>query len=116
MRSDLGKIADIANMIAISIGVNVVKDHFSPRNGLDAFESLQDRAAIVSAPAKVINLTATRSFDERLDKSSHIYRMYIVSNLLTFISVNSVLLAFEVAFYEVAEETMQFNTRVVRPC
>src|SRR5260370_36499045 len=66
------------------------------------------------AAAKIVDFAESWSLDEALYKLGHIVRMNIIPYLFSLITVNFVGLAFEIATDQVAEKTVQLDSRVIR--
>src|SRR5689334_15285154 len=114
MGVDFTQITVIADVIASSMLFNVNKFLLYPRNILRQIECLQDRTGVLFAPAKIVNFRASRRQVELVDKRSHVLRMNVVAHLFSLITVNVVLPAFDVAFDEVTEKSMQLDAGMLR--
>ena len=96
------QIADIANMIAFTILIDILVLHLLPRNSLNHVEGLKNGATIPAASAQIVHFAASRILNEGVNESRDIKRVNIVSYLFSFISKDAVLLALQIAFDEIA--------------
>ncbi len=106
MRRHFLQVADVANMISFAILLHIFMQHCLPRNSLNHVEGLKDGAAIPAATAQIIHFSASWAPDERVNESRDIERVNIVPHLFSFISKDAVLLALQIALYEIAQKTM----------
>jgi len=96
-----GEIGNIADVIPFPIFVDVGGEHFLARQFFNSSKGLQDRAAVGTASAEIIDFARAWVFKKRGDKASHIERVDVVPDLLALVSVHVVGLALEIAFHEV---------------
>ena len=114
MAAHFAEIAVIANMIADSILVEVAVDLSLPGEFFGNPEGLENRGGVRFAAAEIVDLADARSSDESGHETRDIERVNVVANLFSFVSENFVLTTLQIAFHEVAEETMELDSRVIR--
>ena len=110
----LSQVTVIADVVACPVLVHVGMDLRFARDGLCDLEGFQNGAGVPFAAAEVVDLPDTGCTEEAVDESGHIPGVYVVSDLLTLVSEYMILAAFEIALYQIAEETMEFDARMVR--
>jgi len=66
-------------------------------------------------PREVVNFAAARRPVKLKHETRHVRGMDVVAHLLALVAVNLVFAAFEVAFHQIAEETVQLDARMVGP-
>src|SRR5262245_25061953 len=103
-------------MVTFTIHVHILPAHRFFSNGGYLVECLQDRNAVFPAAADIVDLTATRVLEKRVNESCNVERMDVVSYLLTLVTVYLVQPAILVAFHEITEKTVQFNAAVIGTC
>jgi hypothetical protein len=108
-----GEIGNVADMISFPVFIDVGGEHFLARKFFDSGKGLKNGAAVASASAEIIDLARARFFKKCGDKTGHIQRVDIVTDLLALVSVHVVGLALEIAFHEVGEKSVEFDPAVV---
>ena len=88
MRLHFGQIADVTDVIALAISVDVLPDHLLAGHLFGESERLKDGTTVATTSTEVVNLTATRRFDEAFDEAHDISGMNVVADLLAFVAVN----------------------------
>jgi hypothetical protein len=114
MGAHFSEVGIVADMITDTVFVHIGEGLCFAGEAFRDFEGLEDRTGIRFAAAKVVDLALARSGDECCHESRDIERVDVVADLFAFVTKDSVFVAFEIAFYEIAEETVEFDARVVR--
>ena len=102
-------------MISFPVFIDVGGEHFLAREFFDSGKGFKNGAAVASASAEVIDLARAWFFKKCGDKASYIERVDVVPNLFSFVSVDVVGFALEIAFYEVGEEAVKLDPAMVGP-
>src|SRR5215469_16578824 len=110
MSLHLGQVANVTDVIAVAVPVDVFPDHFLARHLFGKSERLKDRTTVVATAAEVVNLAAARTFNKTLDEAHDVSRMNVVADLLALVSINRVLMSLHIALNQVAQESVQLNT------
>src|ERR1022692_2690628 len=110
----LAEIADVADVVALPVLLDVLVAHFTAGQLGDTVECLEDRDAIGPATADIVDLAAARPLPELVDEPRDIERVDVIANLLALVAKYLVGAALDVALDEVAQKTMQFHAAVVR--
>src|SRR5262249_27356216 len=115
MSLHFGQVADVTDVVALAVPVDVFPDHFLARHLFGKSERLKDRTTVAATTAEVVNLTAARRFDETLDETHDISGMDVVTNLLALVAINRILASLYIALNQVAKEPVQFDAGMIRP-
>ena len=115
MGAHFGEIGNVADMIPFPVFVDVGGEHFLAREFFDSSKGFQNGATVGAATAEIIDLRRARFFKKCGDKTGNIQRVDIVTDLLALVSVHVVGLALEIAFYEVGEKAVEFDSAMVGP-
>lgn len=86
----LVKVADVANVVAFSILVNIFPLHWLSCQSFDGLEGFQDRARILAASPAIVDFGDSRGFDEFFGEPGDIAGMNVIPNLLAFVSMDFV--------------------------
>ena len=78
VRADLGKVAQVTDVIAFAVLVDVVVSHLLAGKGRDFFERLEDGTTVLASSADVVDLTAARLFVKGVDEAGDIEGMDVV--------------------------------------
>lgn len=108
------EVAVIADVVADAVLVHIGEDLFVSGEGFGDLEGFENRAGVLFSAAEIVDLRDARSFAEFPHEAGHIFAVDVVAHLLTFVAENLVFVAFEIAFHEVAEESVEFHAGVVR--
>ncbi|MEN9470630.1 MAG: hypothetical protein RL630_2363, partial [Verrucomicrobiota bacterium] len=114
MGAHFSEVGIVADMVTDTVFVHIGEGLCFAGEAFRDFEGFEDRAGICFATAEVVDLALARSGDEGSHESGDIERVDVVADLFAFVTKDSVFAALEVAFHEIAEETMEFDARVVR--
>lgn len=107
------KVAVVADMVSDAVLIDVGVLLFLASEFLGDREGLEDGAGVLLTPAEVVDLCYTRCLDERCHEAGDIERVDVIADLLPLVAEDAVLFALEVAFNEVAEESVQLDAGVV---
>ena len=108
------EVAVVADVVADAVLVHIGEGLFLSGEGFGDLEGFEDRAGILFSTAEVVDLRDARGFAEFPHEAGHILAVDVVAHLLAFVAENLVFAAFEIAFHEVAEESVEFHAGVVR--
>ena len=86
MRLELGKVRDVADVIALAVFPNVSPVQFVSCHLLNFENDLEHRYANFSAPAEIVDLPTTRFGEKLLNGADHIVAVNVVTDLLAFIA------------------------------
>src|SRR5260221_314086 len=92
MRSDLGEIGNVADMISYPIRV-VIRVAERKAHPLQHIDSLKDRNAIRASASQIVNLAATRIAEEFQKNCRNVAAMNLVAHLFALVSVDGVFAA-----------------------
>ena len=115
MRLEFSRIADVPDVVSDPILIRVSHVHLSVGQLLDQRDRLRHRAVTVSATAGVVDLAAARVLVEVPEHRDQIGRVNVVSNLLSLVAVDRVLVARQRTLHEVRKEAVQPRARMPRP-
>jgi len=108
--SQITVVADvIANAVLIHVGVllGLAREPFGD------LEGLEDGAAVLLASTEVVNLSDPWCLDKSRHEAGYIDRVDVIADLFPLVAEDAVLFALEVAFHEVAEESMKLDSGMV---
>src|SRR5215468_166025 len=91
------EVANVTEMITLAISIDVLPDHLFARDVFGELERFKDRTAVAATATEIVNLTATRRFDEALDEAHDISGMNVVADLLAFVAINRILTFLHIA-------------------
>lgn len=109
----LGEVADVADVIAFAVFIEILVVHLLSADGGDAIEGFKDGDAVGSAAADVVNLATTGGLGELMHEADDIEGVDVVPDLFALVSEDLVLSSRDVALDEVAEESVEFDSAVV---
>src|SRR5215470_17179974 len=96
----LGKIRDIANVIAGTRLINKLVFHQLSRDVRYRGEGFQDRNRIVPSTTKIVDLRYPWGGDKFTDKACNIQTVDVVAHLFSFVAENLVRATFHIAFHQ----------------
>src|SRR5262245_32902464 len=105
MRLHLGQIGDVADVIAVSGRIHIFVLHRFARDFAYGLERFEDRNGVLSSASDVVNFCRAGSRDEAFDESSNIEAMNVVADLLSLVAENTVRPLFEIALYQITQES-----------
>ena len=108
------EVAVVADVVADAVLVHIGEGLFLSGEGFGDLEGFEDGAGVLFSTAEVVDLCDARGFAEFPHEAGHILAVDVVAHLLAFVAENLVFAAFEIAFHEVAEESVEFHAGVVR--
>ena len=108
------EVAVVADVVADAVLVHIGEDLFLSGEGFGDLEGFENRAGVLFSTAEVVDLRDARGFAEFPHEAGHILAVDVVAHLLAFVAENLVFAALEIAFHEVAEESVEFHAGVVR--
>src|SRR5262249_11939068 len=114
MAPHLGEVADVADVVADAIFIDVNVVHFPSAQRRAALEGLENGDAVRAATADVVDLAATWIFEKGMNEAGHVEGVNIVSHLFALVTKDLVGAPFDIAFDEVAEKPVQLDAAVVR--
>lgn len=113
MSPHLGEVADVADVVAFAVFVDVFPAHGFAGEGCDFVEGFEDGDAVGPAPADVVDLSAAWVFEEGVHEADDVEAVDVVADLFALVAEDVVLAFGEVALDEVAEEAVEFDAAVV---
>jgi len=108
------EVAVVADVVTDAVLVHIGEGLFFSGVGFCDLEGFEDRAGILFSAAEVVNFRDARGFAEFPHEAGYVLAVDVVAHLFAFVSENLVFTAFEVAFDEVAEESVELHAGVVR--
>src|SRR6266545_688680 len=87
---DVAQVANIANMIANTVLVNILHPQLLANQFLEARDCVDHRNAVVSPAAEVVDRGDARAVVERLEERTDIVRVDVVAYLLALVAVDPV--------------------------
>src|SRR5438552_1470246 len=115
MRLHLAQVAVITDVISDAVLFQIPPFHGQAGNFFDALKRLDDGAGVSLASTQVIDLTRAWSLPELKDETRNILRMDIVADLFALVAEDPILTTFQIALDQIAQETMQLDTGMIRP-
>ena len=100
-------------MVSRAILINVLVFHRLAGYLRNKSESLQYGYRVVTSTTKIVNFAFSRCGDESLDKCHNVVAVYVVSDLLSFVTEYLVGTALDIAFDQIAEEAVELDATVV---
>lgn len=113
VRLQLLQIGYVADMVSRAILINVLVFHRLAGYLRNKSESLQYGYRVVTSTTKIVNFAFSRCGDESLDKCHNVVAVYVVSDLLSFVTEYLVGTALDIAFDQIAEEAVELDATVV---
>src|SRR5688572_11785058 len=95
-------------LIDVAVGLLAASQALGQRKGFE------DRARVVAAAAKVVNLPGARRIGKLGNEARHVECMDVVANLLALVAEHRVRLSFDVALNQVREEAVQLHAGMMR--
>ena len=111
----LPEVAVVADVVADAVFVNVGVLLGLAGESLGDLEGLEDGTAVIFASTEVVDLSDAGCLDEGCHEAGDIEGVDVVSDLFPLVAEDAVFLPLEVALHEVAEESMELDSGVVRP-
>jgi len=111
----LPEVAVVADVVADAVLVNVGVFLCLAGKSLGDLKGLKDGAAVIFTTTEVVDLRDARCLDKSRHKAGDIERVDVVADLFPLVAEDAVFLPLEVALHEVAEESMELDSGVVRP-
>lgn len=108
------EVAVVADVVADAVLFHIGEGLFLSGEGFGDLEGFEDRAGVLFSAAEIVDLCDARGFAEFPHEAGHIFAVDVIAHLLAFVAENLVFAAFEIAFHEVAEESVEFHAGVVR--
>src|SRR5580704_4130757 len=112
VRLELGKVRDVADVIALAVFLGVLPVQFIPRHLLNFAYSLEHRNAVFSAAAEIVDLPTTRFGGKLFNGTDHIVAVNVVADLLAFIAEYVVGPARNGHLHQVGKEAVKLDTRM----
>src|SRR6516165_6279909 len=109
------EIAVVTNVIPDPILIYVTPFHRAVGDLRHSLESLENGTGVLFAAAEVVNFRDTGRLVELEHEARHIFGMNVVAHLLAFVAVHTIFAAFQVAFDEKTQKSMQLYAGVVWP-
>lgn len=107
------EVGDVADVIADAVFIDVMVDLRFVGEIFGEFEGFPDRAGVGASTTNVIDFTDAGCFEEFLNEAGDVVGVDVVADLFAFVAEDFVFAAFEIAFDEVREESVEFDARVV---
>ena len=114
VRPRLGQVADVADVVALAVLVDVVGSASPCRSSPPHARRLRGASRCSSPAAEVVDLADRGSCAKAWINVGDVERVNVVADLLALIAVHLVGRPFHVALDEVAEEAVQLDATVVR--
>src|SRR6266481_5412149 len=86
MRAELRQVGDVADVIALAVLLDILPVQFFSIHLLNFGNSFKHRDAVLTAPAEVVDLAATRIGSEFLHGTYDIVTMNIIADLLALVT------------------------------
>ena len=93
MRFHLGEIADVADVVALAVFVEVFPMHGFAREGGDFFEGLKNGNAIGPSAADIVHFAAAWGLEEGMHEADHVQAVDVIPDLFALVA-KDVILAF----------------------
>src|SRR5262245_57711829 len=106
MRAALRQIADVTDVVAFAVLINVFENLLFAAHRCSHLEGLQDADAVIPPPAQIIGFTDPWRLPEFLDESGDILGMDVVADLLPLVAEDPVEVPLDIAADQVAQESM----------
>ena len=113
MRPDLSQVAVVADVVADAALFEQQIVLRLAGEFLGKCECLEDRARVLLATAKIVDLSAAGLFQELRYEADHVTRVNVVANLFSLVTVNLVLTALHIAADQITKKTMQLDGGMV---
>ena len=110
--SELGKVADVTDMIAFAIVITQREIDLVSADLFDHRDPFQHAGRVVAATADVVDLAGTWVFRERLERFDDVAAFDLVANLFALVAKNRVGLTGHGNVNEIAQEPVQLHTAV----
>lgn len=108
------EVAVVADVVAYAVLVHIGEDLFFSGEGFGDLKGFEDGAGVLFSTAEIVDLGDSRGFAKFPHEAGHILAVDVVAHLLALVAENLVFAAFEIAFHEVAEESVELDAGVVR--
>ena len=113
MGAQLAEIGDVANVISFSCLFVIFPPYAFSRDLFNSLERLQDRNAIFSSAAYVVDLAGPGILEVLFRRADYVKAVDIVAHLFAFIAKYLVNLARDRHLHEIGEEAVKLDSRVV---
>ena len=113
MGAQFAEVAVVADVVAGAGLVDVGVDLGLACKFFSDLEGLEDGGAVGFAAAEMVDFAGARGRDEGGHEAGDVEGVDIVADLFSFVAEDAVFAALKIAFHEVAEETVEFDARVV---
>ena len=113
MRAAFRKIADVADVVAFAIPVDVFENLLLAAYRGGHLEGFQNADAVFPAAAQIIDLAHPWRLPEFLDKPRDVVAVDVVADLLALVAEDPVEAPLDVATHQVAKKAMQLDPAVV---
>lgn len=100
-------------MVAFAVLVHILKLHLFSAQRCHPVEGFQNRATVVSPSSNVVHFAASRIFREGVNEPGNVEGMDVVPHLLSFVPENLVGSAFDIAFDQVTEKSVQLDAAMI---
>jgi hypothetical protein len=104
-----GEVADVANVVAIAIFIDVFVIHLLPGQLLDTVKSFEDRARILPTNADVIHLTTTWVVVDLFDGPRNVVAVDVIADLFTLVAKDAISPAQKLNFNQVREKPVELD-------
>jgi hypothetical protein len=108
------EIADVADVVADAVLFDVGADLLFAAEFLGKLEGFKNRAGVGTSTADIVNFRHAGGGEESFDEAGDILAVDVVTDLLPFVAKDLVFTALEVAFHQIREESVEFDTGMVR--
>src|SRR5208337_203691 len=109
MRAELGQVRDVADVVALAVLVDILPIHWFAGHLPDFGDTFEHGDAVFSTAAEVVDLATARAGRKHFDRTDDIMAMYVIADLLAFISINGIGAAGNGHLHEVGEEAVEFH-------
>ena len=113
MGAQLAEIGNVADVITLPCFVAIFPPDTLAHKSIDLVERLQDRDAVFSPTANVIDLARPWILEEFFRRPHHVEAVYIVADLFSFIAEDVVDTARERHLNKIGKEAVEFHARVI---
>ena len=86
VRTKLGQVAYVTNVVTDAVPFGIGSFQFPASHVLDQLDAFDQRRAIFATAAKIINFARSRRIDEFLKRTYNVIAVYLIADLLALIA------------------------------
>lgn len=114
MTPEACEVADIANVVAVAILIDVFVVHLLPSQLLDIVKGFQDGARILPPATQVVHLAVAWVLVDRFDGLCDVVAVNVVTDLLALVSEDAIGLAEELDLDQIGQEPVKLDAGMMR--